>query len=112
MVRRMKFINHQVEGCIAPSDLVLLHQDQMRATPHFIDGYLWPIENGTHSNGAHELRRFTHAVSFQHHMRDTDRGALLVHGDMLDARLLFGMKATSCFTSISIRLTPTRALSH
>jgi hypothetical protein len=47
---------------------------------------LWPIEYGAHANSAHELRRFIHAVGFQHHMRDAYGGALVVHGNLLGAQ--------------------------
>ena len=82
LVSRLKIIDHEVEGRVAPADLVFEHQDQMRPAAHFIHGNPRSIEYRAHSDSAHELLGFAHAVCFQHDMRDTHGRALIVHRDL------------------------------
>jgi hypothetical protein len=51
----------------------------VRAAAHFIDGDLWSVEYGAHTNFAHELSGFLHAIGIQDDvLRDANRRTLIL----------------------------------
>ena len=83
-----QIINHEVEWRLTRNDSVLLHQDQVRAATHFIDGHCGPVEYRTHANHAHEPSGFLHAIRVQDNMCHTYRRGPIVLAHFLDARRL------------------------